>query len=173
MSLKSTGALSGEIQESLSNFRVIVAFNRQDYFRSKFDEANEVNFKASVKAGLANNVFTPLYGAASNIAQLIVLVYGVHLILTGSLTIGLLVSFVLYITRLYDPIRQLAAIWSLFQLALASWDRILEILSLTSTLTLLSKTKDTENENLISFKHVSFKYPDAEQEVLHDISLSL
>jgi len=173
MSLKSTGVLSGEIQESLSNFRVIVAFNRQDYFRSKFDEANEVNFKASVKAGLANNVFTPLYGAASNIAQLIVLVYGVHLILTGSLTIGLLVSFVLYITRLYDPIRQLAAIWSLFQLALASWDRILEILSLTSTLTLLSKTKDTENENLISFKHVSFKYPDAEHEVLHDISLSL
>lgn len=173
MSLKSTGALSGEIQESLSNFRVIVAFNRQDYFRSKFKEANEVNFKASIKAGLANNSFTPLYSAASNIAQLIVLVYGIHLILAGSLTVGLLVSFVLYIARLYDPIRQLAAVWSLFQLALASWDRISEILSLTSTLTLLPKTTDIENENLLSFKQVSFKYPASEKEILHDISLSL
>src|SRR5262245_9009491 len=56
-SLQSLGGMSGEIQESLSNFKVIVAFNRLDYFRQKFNEANQQNFKASVASGIANGVF--------------------------------------------------------------------------------------------------------------------
>ena len=47
-SLQSLGGMSAEIQESLANFKVIVAFNRRDYFRAKFDAANEQNFTASV-----------------------------------------------------------------------------------------------------------------------------
>ena len=61
-SLQSLGGMSAEIQESLSNFRVIVAFNRLDYFRKKFDAANQQTYAASVAAGLANNVFMPIYG---------------------------------------------------------------------------------------------------------------
>jgi ATP-binding cassette subfamily B protein len=60
--LQSVGGLSAEIQESLSNFKVIVAFNRLDYFREKFDEANERNFTASIAGGMANGVFMPIYG---------------------------------------------------------------------------------------------------------------
>ena len=63
-SLQSLGGLSGEIQESLANFKVIVAFNRRDYFRQKFDEANARNFAASVASGLASNMFLPIYGLA-------------------------------------------------------------------------------------------------------------
>ena len=72
-SLQSLGALSAEIQESLANFKVIVAFNRRDYFRQKFDEANVRTFSASVASGLANNVFMPVYGLAYNLAQVVVL----------------------------------------------------------------------------------------------------
>src|SRR5262249_22207214 len=60
-SLQSLGGMSAEIQESLSNFKVIVAFNRLDYFRKKFDDANEKNFKASISSGIANGVFMPVY----------------------------------------------------------------------------------------------------------------
>ena len=49
----------------------------RDYFRERFDEANERNFRASVSAGLANTIFVPVYGLSSNLAQLIVLAYGV------------------------------------------------------------------------------------------------
>ncbi len=80
--------MSAEIQESLSNFRVIVAFNRLDYFRKKFDAANEQTYAASVEAGLANNVFMPIYGLSFNLAQLIVLAYGMYLIGAGQLTVG-------------------------------------------------------------------------------------
>src|SRR5580698_9610258 len=66
-SLQALGGMSSEVQESLNNFKVIVAFNRVDYFRWKFNAANEKNFRASTTAGLANNIFMPLYGLASHL----------------------------------------------------------------------------------------------------------
>ena len=50
-SLQSLGGMSSEIQESLQNFKVIVAFHRMDYFQRKFETANEANYAASVSAG--------------------------------------------------------------------------------------------------------------------------
>ena len=60
-SLQSVGGMSSEIQESLQNFKVIVAFHRMDYFARKFETANEANYKASVLAGFANNIFMPIW----------------------------------------------------------------------------------------------------------------
>jgi len=92
VSLRTLGGMSGEIQESLNNFKVIVAFNRLDYFREKFKEANENNYSASVTAGIASNTFTPIYTFASVVAQIIVISYGIYLIEHGSFTIGLLIA---------------------------------------------------------------------------------
>jgi len=110
-SLQALGGMSSEVQENLNNFKVIVAFNRVDYFRSKFNAANERNFAASVKAGMANNLFMPIYGLASNLAQLIVIAYGIYLIEAGQLTVGLLIGFLLYVNSFYFPLRQLATVW--------------------------------------------------------------
>ncbi len=112
ISLKNTGGLSAEIQESLGNFKTIVAFNRRDYFRSKFNLANTLNYKSAVGAGLVNNVFVPVFTLFSNIAQLIVLAFGIYLIAEGNFTIGLLISFIAYVQYFYQPLRQLAALWS-------------------------------------------------------------
>jgi ATP-binding cassette subfamily B protein len=49
--LKSTGALSAEIQESLSNFKVVIAFNRRDYFRKRFQLANLENYRTAIAPG--------------------------------------------------------------------------------------------------------------------------
>src|SRR3569833_989311 len=70
--LKSVGGMSAEIQESLNNFRVIIAFNRRDYFRKRFDEANTDNYNTAVRAGIANNIYLPVYTLLSSEAQLIV-----------------------------------------------------------------------------------------------------
>src|SRR6185295_8654691 len=126
--------MSAEIQESLLNFRVIIAFNRRDYFRKRFDEANQQNYKTAVGAGLANNLFLPVYSFFSGLAQLTVLTYGIYLISTGDFSIGLLVSYIAYVTYFYNPLRQLAALWTSFQVAMAGWDRIARILSLNTNL---------------------------------------
>lgn len=172
-SLKSTGGLSAEIQESLGNFKTIVAFNRRDYFRKKFNGANAINYKAAVGAGLVNTVFVPVFTLFSNIAQLIVLAFGIYLISTGNFTIGLLISFIAYVQYFYQPLRQLATLWASFQTAMAAWDRISIILNLESDLP--QQTTDAitfEDAPLLVFKNVSFKYPNG-KEVLHDINFEL
>jgi ATP-binding cassette subfamily B protein len=176
--LKSTGGLSAEIQESLDNFKVIIAFNRRDYFRKRFDGANRQNYSTSITAGIANNIFMPVYSLASSIGQLVVLAFGIYLIGTGNFTAGFLISFFAYVANFYDPLRQMAALWANFQIALAAWDRISQILSLDSDLLTLPETAsaaipvNTSGAALLEFRNVSFSYPDG-KEVLHDNSFRM
>jgi ATP-binding cassette subfamily B protein len=172
INLKTVGGMSAEIQESLNNFKVIVAFNRRDYFRQRFEEVNKNNYSTAITAGIANNIFTPIYGLSSNIAQLIVLSYGIYLITTGHFTLGLLISFLSYVTRFYDPLRQLAALWANFQVALAGWDRIAAILSLHSDLAIVPSQEISKTSSVLEFSHVSFAYPDGKQ-ILTDINFHL
>lgn len=168
--LKSVGGMSAEIQESLNNFKVIIAFNRRDYFRKRFNEANAENYNTAIGAGLANNIFVPVYGLLSSIAQLITLLFGIYLISTGNFTLGLLVSYIAYTTNFYNPLRQLAALWTSFQVAMASWDRISQILSLDSDLKQIAVNESITSDALLEFKNVHFSY-DESKEILHNINL--
>lgn len=172
-SMRSTGGLSAEIQESLSNFKTIIAFNRRDYFRKKFEVANKDNYKTSVGAGLANTVFMPVFTLFSNLAQLIVLAFGIYLISQGNFTIGLLISFIAYAQVFYQPLRQLASLWASFQTAMAAWDRISIILGLKSDLVQKDETSTNHisNSSLLTFQNVSFQYPGGIK-VLHHINLN-
>jgi ATP-binding cassette, subfamily B, bacterial len=171
--MRSTGSLSAEIQESLDNFKVIVAFNRRDYFRKKFDEANTDNYHTAVKAGIANNVFTPVYGFSSNVGQLVVLALGIYLITVGQFSIGLLISFLAYIAQFYNPLRQIAALWANFQVALAGWDRISQILAQENNLPVIKTDEPKEPTNsLLSFRNVSFAYTTG-NEILTNVSFDL
>ena len=171
-SSRSLGGMSSEIQESLNNFKVIIAFNRRDYFKKRFQEVNDDNYSAAIKAGVANNTFTPIYGLASNFGQLIVLSYGIALISSGQFTVGLLIGFLSYANNFYNPLRQIAALWSNFQTALASWDRVHEILLMENNLLILESTNSAREGSVMEFKNVNFKYPDG-KEVLYNINLSL
>jgi ATP-binding cassette subfamily B protein len=170
-SLQALGGMSSEIQEGLHNFKVIVAFHRTDYFRTRFEAANERNFEASVKAGYANNVFMPLYGLAAHMAQLIVLGYGVYLIQSGLATLGLLIGFLIYVNSFYGPLRQLATVWSSFQMAVAGLDRISEVLALESNMATLP-AGPSEANSVLEFRAVKFAYPEG-KEVLRDVSFEL
>ena len=171
-SLQRTGGLSAEIQESLANFKVIIAFNRRDYFRKRFEEANEQNYEAAKQAGVANNVFIPVYGFFASLAQLIVLTVGIYFIATGSFTIGLLVSYLAYATNFYNPLRQLAALWTNFQLAMAGADRISHILNMESNMPVIPDTGHVQNDALAEFRNVHFGYEDG-AEILHNINFTL
>lgn len=172
INLKSTGSMSAEIQESLDNFKVIVAFNRRDYFRKRFDETNTENYGTAIRAGLANNIFLPVYSLFSSLAQLTVLAFGIYLITLGEFTIGLLVSYLAYCVNFYNPLRQLASLWSSFQVAMAGWDRISQILSLETNLNTITVNAAEPLSDLLEFRHVHFAYPNG-KEILHDINFSL
>jgi ATP-binding cassette, subfamily B, bacterial len=171
-SLKSLGYLSAEIQESLANFKVVVAFNRRDYFRKRFVKANSENYKRSLHAGISNNILTPVYTFASNTGQLIVLSLGIWLIIKGYFSVGLLISFIAYISNFYNPLRQMAALWANFQLALAAWDRISLLLSFENNLTIVNDAGRISSLSYLHFGDVSFRYPNG-KEVLHKVNFDL
>ncbi len=170
--LKSVGNLSSEVQESLSNFKVVVAFNRRDYFRKRFGEANQDIYNTSIKAGIANNLFMPVYTLFSNIGQMVVLTFGIYLIATNRFSIGLLIGFIAYVTSFYNPLRQLATLWANFQVALAAWDRILRILNMRNNMPEINAEKNKLSVPLLSFDNVSFSYPNG-KEVLYHININL
>lgn len=170
--LKSTGDLSAEVQESLNNFKVVVAYHRRDYFRKRFEEVNLGNYSISVKTGIANNMFLPVYTFFSNLGMMIVLSYGILLISHGQFTIGLLISFIAYVNSFYNPLRQLASLWAGFQQALAAWDRIKHLLELKSNIIQTEKKEMASNGTLLSFRDVCFTYPNG-NEVLHHINFNL
>lgn len=196
VSMQATGAMSAEIQESLGNFKVVLAFNRRDYFRQRFETANQRNYSSALRAGIANGIFTPVYGFLSSMGQMVVLLYGVYLISTGHLEVGFLISYFMYTNSFYDPLRQIAALWANFQTAIAGWDRISHILSLESDLVTLpaetgSLRQDKSgggaglravpsgrdfsangNPALLEFRNVSFRYAEG-KDVLHDINFRM
>ena len=171
-SLQALGGLSAEIQESLTNFKVIVSFDRRDYFKDSFEKANAQNYVSSVGAGIANTISSPIYDFAGNIAQALVLVYGIHLIISGDLMVGILVSFLSYTDRFYTPLRQMASVFASAQQALAGWNRISEILRLESDMQVVPDgQKNPASGHVVRFDHVGFAYSEDKQ-ILKDVSFT-
>ena len=171
-SMESIGALSADVSESLANFQVILAFNRLDYFRAKFDAANQRNYRASVKAGVSSGLFQPLYTLAGSAAQILILAMGVWLIGRHELTVGLLVGYVLYVSSFYNPLRQLATVWSSWQTMMAAMDRVSEVLNLQNNLVEMPDAPAGQAGHLLAFDKVEFHYPGGKP-VLSDVSLTL
>ncbi len=171
-SLQATWSISSEIQESLSSFKVIIAFNRLDYFRKKFEISNKENYKASLWAWIANITYTPIYWFASNLASLICLCFWLYLISTWHITIGLLISFQFYVNNFYSPLLQIASIWASFQQSLASLDRIWEVVWLGTNIKVIDNKKTINNNSILEFKNVFFHYPEWEN-ILKDINFTL
>lgn len=169
LALKATGNLSGEVQESLSNFKVIVAFNRRDYFRDTFQSVNYASRRANIFSSIVNNILTPIYDFGGNFALFLVYWIGISLILTqtftflginfqGSMEFGTLISYVLYVDRFYSPLRIMASLFAQLQTALAAWSRISELLSLETDLEVLPGNTDNAAPAILEFKNVNFGY---------------
>lgn len=170
--MAATGALSAEVSESLGNFRLIVAFNRRDFFRARLERANQHNYRRAIRAGLANNAFTPVFALSAMLAQMMVLIFGVRLIESGDFTPGLLISYLSYVTYFYNPLRQLAMLWANFQVALAGWDRIEDILHLGNDMPQLSALPAVGAAPLLEFQDVSFRYT-ADRWILRNLDMKL
>lgn len=172
VSLRSLGMFSGEVQEDLNNFKAIVAFNQGQYFYDKFERFNKDYFKNARKAAFANGFLTPLYDLASNMANVLVLLVGLTIVGHGLITIGLLITFLAYTDKFYQPLRILASIWVTIQTSLAAWGRVDQIFCLKSNLGVEENHARGHKDLLLEFREVSFGYVEG-QMVLNKVNLHL
>lgn len=167
-SLQAVGNFSSAIQENLTNFRVVAAYGKRDYLQNSLSDANAKTFKSALTSGVGNRIFEPIYDFGGAAALIAVLAYGFHLISTGDITIGILVAFVAYTQKFYDPMRYLAAIFGTVQLALAAWGRVQDVLGMENNLkspTSLPETVEefSDNKELrLELKDVTFAYEGGE-----------
>ena len=97
----------------------------------------------------------------------------IYLIAAGNLTVGLLIGFLLYVNSFYLPLRQVAVMWSSFQLALAALDRISEVLALETNMPVIpAAVEKTRRTGVLEFDNVHFSYPGG-QEILRGSSFTL
>jgi len=132
------GKLSSSIEENIYNFRVIVTFDRRDFFRDSLTQLNSQVRYSSFWATISSGIVRPLYDFGGQIAQLVVLLVGINFAASGDITIGFLVAFIGYTQRLYEPLSLLGYLWTDFQRAIASWSRVSEVLELESDLEVIS-----------------------------------
>lgn len=145
--------LNGYLSEHLSGMKVVQVFNQQSKIKQSFSKANHDLKKSSLKEMYTFAVYRPLLFLLSMIATLIAIFAGVASILDGVLTVGLFVSFYVYVGQFYEPIQQISEQLNTLQSSFASAEKIFDVLD-----TKPDVVDEDRAIELTSFKgHVAFK----------------
>ena len=170
---KTTGAVTASLQEEIGGIRETQAFNRGGYNSRRFDEENRANYTAFVRAVRISSALPPVVDVLSTIATGIVLAVGGWQVYHGSLEIGVLASFLLYVQTFFRPIQLLSQMYTQAQSSLAGAERIYGILDQPAEQPDPPTAVDvTDVRGDIRFEHVTFAY-DTGRPILHDISIEI
>ncbi len=169
-------ALNNEINETITNERVIKSFVREEYEKEKFSKVNDVLMEKSVSALKTMILLQPISALAVNVTTLAVVWFAGRQIMVGGMEIGALTAFITYLSQILTALNFLANIILQGTRAAASDRRITEVLNARVDLTdAQAARKDRQIERgEIEFDHVSFRYFKHNREkVLDDITLRL
>ena len=154
-------SLNSLMQETLniSGFLLMKLYNRERYEARRLRERSGQVMELQVRSGLVGRWFFMLMGLFSLVGPALIYWWGGRQVIDGTLTIGTVVAFVAYLTRLYGPVNSLATVYVDVQAAVALFERIFEYLDTDSDV------KDPPHplelprvEGMIRFDHVSFEY---------------
>lgn len=163
----------GDLAENISGMRVIQAFAQEDVSQQRFDRINTANRDAQVSAMSLSFVFLPAVEFLGILATAIVLWFGGLSVARGELTLGVLVAFLTYVSRFFQPIQELSQLYTTLQVAMAGGERVLELLDTEPAI------KDRPDaiemppiSGRIEFRDVVFAYRD-DTRVLHQLNLTV
>jgi ATP-binding cassette, subfamily B, multidrug efflux pump len=163
--------INGYLNESISGIRVTKSFSREGRNYRHFDNLNSSYFDANVDATRLAAIFFPGVDFMGSLAVAMVVAVGGWLVLGDTLTAGVLVAFVLYVERFFEPIRELAQRYNTFQATMAASERIFFLLDTESDLNDAPDAYDLPPiRGEVAFDNVLFSYKDDEP-VLRGISL--
>lgn len=170
---KKESELVSMVEEVFSSIRVVKAFAREDYEEKRFERQSLENVEAAMAARNIKTKLSPVVEVIVATGTCLMLGYGARLVLAEQLTAGALVVFLLYLGKMYKPMRDLAKMTDTVSGALIGLERIREILDTKTALRDLPQARPAPAfRGKIEFDHVSFGYqPD--QLVLDDVSFAI
>ncbi len=161
------------LQETISGARVVRSFAREGYEVQRFERENQRNFRAVMRATKLTSLLSPLVEFSAAIAVAVILWYGGYSVVTGAITAGSLIAFLIYAINLSNPVKRLSQVYGNIQKAMAAGDRVFAILDTKPEV--VEKTNAIvlpEVDGRVRFDHVSFSY-DGEKKALDDFSLDV
>jgi len=169
---KREGELLSGVAEVLSSIHVVQAFAREDYEDRRFASESRSNVEAGLQARNVKAKLSPTVNVIVAIGTCLVLAYGGRLAIAGEISGGVLVVFLLYLNKLYKPIRDLSKLTDTVAKASVGYERIQEVLDLESKVGARPDARTAPAfRGAIEFDHVTFGYGDSR--VLSDVSLRI
>ncbi len=163
--------INAYLQEAVSGISLIQLFQREEVVGRNFAALNGSYLEAALRQIRIFGVFLPLLDVLSSAATAIIIGYGGLLVLRGEMTIGILVAFLSYMRLFFQPLRELSQKYSIVQSAMASAERIFQLLDTESSLALAPKPLAPGATNgTLEFCGVDFGY-DPGKPVIRDLSL--
>jgi ATP-binding cassette subfamily B protein len=167
------GEVVNVLQEVLSSIRVVKAFAREDFEQERFERESRKSVEAALEARRYKAKLPPIVEIIVAVGTCLVLWYGARLVMAGALTPGEMLVFLLYLGKMYKPMRELSKMTDTISKASVGWERIREVLENEQQIRDLPNAKPAPRfKGAIEFDHVEFSY-DASQTVLKDINLKI
>lgn len=161
-------------REILTGLPVIRAFSTEKHEEERFDEANKALTKTNLFVNRAMTFMMPLMMLVMNAISILIIWVGGHSINDGAMQVGDMMAFIQYTMQIIMSFLMICMISVMLPRAVVSATRVDEVLT-SDTLIHDPKEPDTfekEGKGKVSFDHVSFRYPGAEEDVLHDITFT-
>jgi len=167
------GEVVNVLEEVLSSIRVVKAFAREDYEQRRFERESRESVERALEARNFKAKLPPIVEMIVAAGTCLVLWYGARLVIAGELTGGELLVFLLYLGKMYKPMRELSKMTDTISKADVGWERIREILENETQVRDLPGAKPAPKfRGQIEFDHVSFAY-EGREPVIDDLSLQI
>ena len=164
----------GDLAEDIAGVRVIQAFGQENTSQERFNQFNEANRTANINAMSLSFIFLPTIEFLGMLSTAIVLWFGGRAVAGNEVTLGVLVAFLSYVTRFFQPVQELSRMYTTLQAAMAGGEQVLNLLDTPPDV--VDPPNAVEMPKVtgrVVLDHVSFKYRPDLPEVLHDICLSI
>ena len=168
---KKEGEVVSVVSEVLSSMRVVKAFAREDYEEERLAQQSLENVEIALKARSLKAKLAPVVQVIVAVGTCLVLWYGVNLVMRGQITTGSLLVFLLYLGKMYKPMRDLSKMTDTMSKAAVGYERIHEVIETEDKIRNLPGAKKAPSfRGEIEFEHVSFAY-DNGYRTLNDVNL--
>ncbi len=164
------GAIDGHIEETYTGHQTVKAYTAEPSVEDKFDTINQRLYGAAWRAQFMSGLMQPLMTFIGNFGYVAVCVIGAVLAANGTITFGVIVSFMVYVRLFTQPLSQFAQVFTSLQSTLAASERVFTFLREDELSDESYKTEVLDQvEGNVTFDHLHFGY-DPEQIIIHDFS---
>ncbi len=169
---RAIATVNAQLQEGIAGVRVTQSLTREELNAEQFEHVNREHYSANIRAARLQAAMWPMVEILTALGTALVIYFGGRQVLAGEMTAGVLVAFMLYVRRFFEPVLELTMEYVEIQRAMASGARIFELLDVEPEIRDASRAVDLPPAKEIRLKGVSFGYTPG-VEVLHNMNLTV